>query len=222
MHKKNTIRISFILLFLILIIGVWIYRGTNEDVLSNARYIFIDGGAHSGETIRAFEKSNLYSQHPWEIFSFEPNPYLIPKIPKRPNVTVLSKAMWIHDKGLDFYFGLMDTGGNVVRHRATNKALHPIRVDSVDFGRWLKKNFKREDIIFVKMDIEGAEYQVLDKMLEDGSVAYVDKFYVEFHSSIMDDVSETKDQELVEAIERLGIPLVIRTIYDASGQYFNE
>ena len=31
------------------------------------------------------------------------------------------------------------------------------------------------------MDVEGAEYKVLEKMIDKGTINYVDKLYVEFH-----------------------------------------
>jgi FkbM family methyltransferase len=219
MYSKNTIKNAFMIFLLVVMAYGCTYAGTHKG---NSRYIFIDGGAHKGETIREFEKSNLYSKHPWEIFSFEANPYLIPHIPEKQNVTVLNKAMWVDNKGLDFYFGFSTLAGNVVKTKDTDTAKESIYVDSVDFGQWLMKNFERKDILFVKMDIEGAEYPILNKMLRDGSIEYIDKLYVEFHSPIMDDISEVNDKELVDAIEKFGIPIVIKAMGTPDGEYFNE
>ncbi|MBL7132263.1 MAG: FkbM family methyltransferase [Candidatus Omnitrophica bacterium] len=229
MYSKNTIKIFIIIFLLAIITYVCIYHGickkslsNSKKSLSNSRYIFIDGGAHKGETIYEFERSNLYSKHRWEIFSFEANPYLISYIPKKKNVTVLNKAMWIDNKGLDFYFGVSTLAGNVVENKQTDTTKKSIKVDSVDFGQWLKENFKQEDIIFVKLDIEGAEYPILDKMLKDESIEYVDKLYVEFHSSIMDDITEAKDKELVDAIKKLGILVAVKLMDSGNGKYFDE
>ena len=76
--SKSIATFSAICLALVL---VWVFTASSEK-LQGKRYIFIDGGAHIGETILHFEKSKLYSQYPWEMFSFEANPNLIAQIPK--------------------------------------------------------------------------------------------------------------------------------------------
>jgi hypothetical protein len=48
------------------------------------RYVFVDCGAHEGETILGFEKSTLFKKHAWSMVSFEPNPSLFPGLPQRP------------------------------------------------------------------------------------------------------------------------------------------
>jgi hypothetical protein len=42
-------------------------------------------------------------------------------------------------------------------------------------------SFSKEDYIVLKVDIEGAEYEVLEKMFEDGSIEYIDELYIEWH-----------------------------------------
>lgn len=178
-----------------------------HSALFQKRYIFVDGGAHTGETIANFEKSNLYSKHLWEIFSFEANPNLIPHFPKKPNLIVLNKAIWIHDEGVNFYLGKDRLGSSILKHKKTGELSRiPTRVESVDFGQWLRRNFKLKDFIIVKLDIEGAEYEVLDKMLLDGSIKYVDALYVEFHN-IKVGIPPQKDKELIGKIEALDIPV---------------
>ena len=102
--KRDIIRIFFALV--VISVGVFcLFQYTNLF----RRYIFIDGGAHIGESIANFEKSKLYSKHPWEIFAFEANPNLIPYLADRPNLTVLNKAIWIHDEVVNFYLGKRST-----------------------------------------------------------------------------------------------------------------
>jgi len=79
-------------------------------------------------------------------------------------------------------------------------------VDAVDFGRWLEDNFQKRDFIWVKLDIEGAEYPVLEKMIEDGTIEYVDQLYVEFHN-VKVDVPEERDKAISRELAALGIPV---------------
>jgi hypothetical protein len=54
-----------------------------------------------------------------------------------------------------------------------------VTVESIDFSQWLKRTVAPDDYVILSMDIEGAEYDVLDKMLQDGAFKHVDRLYVE-------------------------------------------
>lgn len=58
----------------------------------------------------------------------------------------------------------------------------PLTVQGLDFSKWIMENFDKEDYIVCKMDIEGAEYDVLPKMVEDGSIEYMNQMIIEFHT----------------------------------------
>jgi FkbM family methyltransferase len=203
------------------IILLWNFVASPEKISSKQRYIFIDAGAHEGETIAHFEKSNLYSQHPWEMFAFEANPNLIPDIPKKPNLTVLNKAVWTKDGTVEFYLGENTLSSSLLGDKKPGLSKTPIKVESVDFGQWLKKNFSKDDVIFVKLDIEGAEYDVLDKMLKDESITYVDRLYVEFHNEKVG-VPEERDRELISAIKKIGIVIKTHSTEETQGDYFQD
>lgn len=218
-HKKQVKKYidATIITLIVIFLGVFfLFRHSN---LFRKRYIFIDGGAHIGESIKNFEQSSLYSEHPWEIFSFEANPYLIKYLPQKPNLTVLNKAIWIHDEGVKFYLAKFSESSSILKHKKTGELSKvPIKVDSVDFGQWLKRNFKLKDFIIVKLDIEGAEYEVLNKMLLDGTIRYVDEFHIEFHNTKVD-IPEQRDYELTKQIEVLGIS-VFAPLSERDGHWF--
>ena len=56
-----------------------------------------------------------------------------------------------------------------------------IEVESIDISNWVKTNLSEQDLIVMKLDIEGAEYNVLEKMIEDGSIDYINTLFVEWH-----------------------------------------
>jgi uncharacterized protein YfeS len=66
-------------------------------------------------------------------------------------------------------------------------------IDCFDFSKYVKDNFKVDDYIVCKLDIEGAEYPVLEKMIKDETIPYIKKLYVEFHSNFF-----TNKEEMVE------------------------
>ena len=59
---------------------------------------------------------------------------------------------------------------------------NPDEVECIDFSYWLKNNFNNNDHIIVKMDIEGAEYDIIEKMLNDNTFEYINQLYIEWHN----------------------------------------
>lgn len=151
------------------------------------RKIFLDCGAHKGESIdvflRCFDKNNEF-----EIYSFEPNPQLknyFKKYKKLDNFTFINKAVWIKDGFIDFY-GLdegprRDVGCTINKNKIDISHNEPIRVESLSLSNWIKSNFNVEDYIILKLDIEGAEYDIINNMIKENTFDYINKFYVEFH-----------------------------------------
>jgi len=59
--------------------------------------------------------------------------------------------------------------------------LSPVTVRSVDIPSWIKSNFVFDDIIIIKMDIEGAEHGILDTLLNDNQIKMIDMILWECH-----------------------------------------
>jgi hypothetical protein len=53
------------------------------------------------------------------------------------------------------------------------------------------------------MDIEGAEYDVLEKMVKDGSIYYVNELYIEWHSFKIDSISDERHHALCRLLGML-------------------
>jgi len=67
-------------------------------------------------------------------------------------------------------------------------------VKSIDFSEHIKKYTSPEDFVVVKIDIEGSEFSVLDKLILDGTIKNIDEIYVEFHSRFFDDIQLYNDK----------------------------
>jgi len=185
-----------------------------------------------GETVLAFEKSTLFTKHPWTIVSFEPNPELASLIPKRPELTLHEEAIWTKDEDLDFRFAEESTlGGSVVATVIKLPRMKTVRVHAIDFSQWLARTYRKSDVLYLKFDIEGAEYPVLQKMLKDGTMALIDRLYIEFHGEQQAMAAKAKpwevvdakrvDNELVEAITSLAIPVSLHQNEEPQGEYFS-
>ena len=64
-------------------------------------------------------------------------------------------------------------------------------------SKFIKENFLKEDFIVLKLDIEGAEFEVLKDMIDTGSIKYVDELYVEFHEWAMKSKSLLSKYKLI-------------------------
>ena len=160
--------------------------------------VFLDCGAHCGESIlraKAQFGKNI------KIVSFEPIPYFAKEIDRiwegDESVDIVNAAVWIRD-GLDtFQVSTKITDGSslIEEHgKGWQDEELAIEVNTVDFSKFLKQ-FKDKDFkLIVKFDIEGAEYQVLNKMINDETIGYVDEFWGEWH------VPLTKEQEKCKTI----------------------
>jgi len=69
-----------------------------------------------------------------------------------------------------------------------------VEVESIDLSKWITENFSKNDIIVLKMDIEGAEYAVLPKLIEDGTASYINRAFIEWHDWVMPDYSENNEK----------------------------
>ena len=147
--------------------------------------IFIDCGAHLGESVEFFLKK-FDPASSFQIHSFECNPRSIEAFKRRHHanhkVKLHEKAGWVNDGGIEFYLGLSD-GCSVIKEKVTGNLdkENPIRVESISLSRFIKENFLPEDNIVLKIDIEGAEYAVLNDLCDTGAIKYVKSLFGEWH-----------------------------------------
>lgn len=204
---RYLVRGGIVLLAILLIVLIGHYV-----VTANRKYVFIDGGSHFGESVKAFKTTRLYKSYPWMIYAIEADSKFAQKIPRDPDVTVINKAIWTHDGTVNFFPALPgETAGSVYKIRRRNKEEEAI--PCMYLGDWLKKNFQRWDYIIVSLDIVGSEYPVLEKMLADGTINYVDRVYIEFHSfdDFLNGMGMTEEQ-IFQRIRGISAQLIKRKI----------
>eukprot|EP01084_Bolivina_argentea_P311182 538615_1 len=94
-----------------------------------------------------------------------------------------------------------------------------IQIQSIDVTQWLLTMFGHLNCIILKVDIEGAEWKVFDKMIYDTNAAcLIQEFYVEFHSAEFlhnDNLPNTEqakriiDQYKKHYLTKCGTPMII-------------
>lgn len=156
-------------------------------------------------------------EHPsCEVWGFEPNPCLISDLRARfdsPSIHIEEAAAWISDGTATLYLGNPLSSTLLKGKRQSPR--HPefaidytksVTVRTIDFARWLAISFTRDDEIIVKMDIEGAEYAVLSRLLASGAIDLIDTLFCEFHHDrfpIAIDKAEGIIEEVARRVELL-------------------
>ena len=169
--------------------------------MKNESACFIDCGGHVGETIHSFKQSKLYESFDWRIHSFEPHHDLVCKMLCRDDadVTVHQKAVWTRDGKVSFfptdgvgsYSGVdgVPWGSSTLMAEKTSGRVSPARsfeVECIDLAGFIFEQAVASSNIFLKLDIEGAEYDVIAHLLRTGAMKNVKHLFVEFHRDKMD------------------------------------
>jgi FkbM family methyltransferase len=129
----------------------------------------LDLGAYSGITSVAFAREVGFTG---EVFAFEPDNKNFRAATETvntarsfgyPPVTLINKAVWCHDDGLDFSVeGAMGSSALSIVGAERGSI---VRVPTTTLTRFVKER-QIKHIDFIKIDIEGAEVEVLDSSRE--------------------------------------------------------
>ena len=151
--------------------------------------IFLDLGAWTGNSIARFEQ--LYPDHEeYKVYSFEPHPDSAQRFKiNYPDIKLIEAAVWNEDceRTLRVGAGKWVEGCTLVKKKRLkryNKSLN-VRVQCIDFAKWMRKNINKNDYIVAKFNIEGAEYQVLQHIIDNGMIDWFDEMWVEWHNGKM-------------------------------------
>jgi FkbM family methyltransferase len=146
--------------------------------------------------------------HPDVLYGFDPWPGLVEGETKLDGTTIIlkRKAAWIEDGEIEFarVRGLRAWDSTVMRAKNSRRewagAGDVISVPCFDFSTWLRS---LPEPPIVKLDVEGAEFPILERLHAEGTDALVAELLVEWHDEKMGDFSERK----AALVSRLRCPL---------------
>jgi len=189
-------------------------NSNNIENEKKPKYVYIDLGARNGDTIDWYLKT-YPKRVPSIIWAFEANPLNYELMDKYwtkhrdLDIRVIKKAAWINNKGVEFTLdnrpGFLTGGSMFNNNQPYLKNAPKVKVESVDFSSWLMNNTASTDDIIIKMDIEGAEYDILDKMFVDGTINRVNIIIIEWHDRFM---PGKKHAYLTQNIKKLNIRII--------------
>jgi FkbM family methyltransferase len=185
--------------------------------------IFIDCGTNLGQGLTHFDRIyQLFNSAEWDICTFEPNPHinLNDMFKNISNLEKIERAVWVREEELEFCCKGKNTaeerhqnneerfqGGGSQLNALNIQEKHPSNVESIsarvkaiNFSDFILQKKDMYDKIFVKFDIEGAEFEVIDKLISDDTLKYIEKLYIEPHGRFLfqRELWETKKEEIKE------------------------
>ena len=162
--------------------------------------IFIDLGTNLGQGFFYFKK--FFKLKDYEYILVEPNPNLknfiqkniIKKYPLN-NIKLINKAAYIEDTKKKFFGltederGILSDGASIIKEHNSNLYIsdetRSIEIECFNIINYLKA-LNHYDNIIIKMDVEGSEYDILEKLIENFSdLKNIKHIFIEFHSRFM-------------------------------------
>jgi len=193
---------------------------------------YVDLGMHNGDllekVISIFPSFDKY-------IGFEPVPQLYAIANERfkynDKVSLVNKAVSTKDsRNVNFYLcycnklkkGEVGYGSTLLkekRRRFIDKNKH-IKIEVIDFSKYLKNNFEENDNITLKVDIEGEEYNLFNHIIENGTIKYINKIYCEWHYHKMygykknPEKFKNRHDKIISMLNKFGFDLKGNNVYD--------
>lgn len=178
--------------------------------------VYIDLGCYDGDTVKQWRNWSKihYGEKDWKIIAFDANPKFKDDWSKieseNDNVEFHLKAAWIEDTELEFAVDQTDTplGSTLMKSKVKIWDNSPkIKVEAFDFSQWLRRY--ENDLVVVKIDCEGAEFKILQKMIDDGTIYIPNRLMVEFHPNKVREYTTTDMNNLIKKIRDMGVKLEV-------------
>ncbi len=182
----------------------------NEDVFANLKPgdIAIDCGANVGVvTAKLLERGAT-------VYAFEPNPYAFAELKKKfgsnQNANLLNKGVHDHDGKIDLYLHensesdqvTWSTGSSRLEYKTNVDKDRSVEVEIVDLTRFIQE--LDSSVKLLKIDVEGVEFDILEKLIETGVAKGIDQILVETHEEKIPQLQDHSEY-IRKLIEKKGL-----------------
>ena len=139
--------------------------------------ILLDIGAHTGETasIALLPRWNFDA-----IFSFEPASNCWPQLDalaqSDDRLHIIRAALWNSD-GTATLYGAGSVGASMFKEK---EDLDPESICTISASDWFKNNISESDIVFAKINCEGAELEIIEDLVRSGQISKIYMLVVHF------------------------------------------
>lgn len=152
--------------------------------------ILVDCGSNLGQ---GYEKlcEILKINNDWKIVMFEPNPNCCKILYEKynmDNIEIKNCAVYNKNEKINLFIPKNEplSVGSTVYSNFHNSKINQIWdnyeiIDAIDLSEFIL-SLIHEYNIYLKLDVEGSEYDVLEKMISNKSINFVRHLFVEFHN----------------------------------------
>lgn len=176
---------------------------------------FIDCGTNFFHGLNKFNQIYKFDDS-WKVDCFEANPYTFQEaskdIPNITNMTFVNKAVWTFDGTVEVNINEtlpLDNGTNILKNPPARDIVYKrefnwkdkIAIPCVDLAKIVKDS--TAEFVSIKMDVEGAEFEILDHLLKEDCLKKVDHLFVEFHERFFIDELQKYYLLKLELIEKI-------------------
>lgn len=141
--------------------------------------VFLDVGAHTGETLQEVVRPEYRFGR---IVCFEPAPSCWPALEKIADerVRICRFGLWSWTCRKELY-----APGTVVASLFDDMETVPpgaeaITIDLVRVSEWFSENLSRDDLIFVKLNCEGSECDIVEDLMDSGQLERIYNLMIDF------------------------------------------
>lgn len=165
--------------------------------------VFLDIGGHMGESLAAALETRWRFDR---IVTFEPAPPCWPALEALADdrTEVCRFGLWTEDTTLTLH-DPGEFGASI--HSDKARTTTAVECDFRDAAGWFRANLSDDDLVYAKINIEGAECDLLDHLLEADQLRRVDHLAVYFDVSKVPSMAH-REAETRARLDASGVPFV--------------
>ncbi len=157
--------------------------------------IYIDCGCHNAESIKDFYKIRLTEGI--SSIGIDPLKKYLKEwegVTKRYGTKFINEAVLDFTGEVDYSEKVQDIKSSVMKSKQGFSEGNIYKVKCFDFSEFIKN---LNDEVIIRMDIEGAEYPVLEKMIKDKTIQRINFIEVEWHATKMTGGKFAESQRII-------------------------
>jgi FkbM family methyltransferase len=195
------------------------FRELEQSITPGSRVLFLDVGANTGwygqYHVARLRKGTLAAKV--MLYMFEPQPTFRTKLladaRRMGGARLVAAAAWIADANLTLHMPTVGAVDASLSHSSSSPTKTDVIVPAVDFGRFLRVEAPKYDVVVLKVDVDGAEYQLLPRLLLSCSLCPVRYLHLEWHLDFEHDAPDESLNTMAPQSARL-TALAMRHAFD--------